>query len=147
MCNSLCTNCNSVSSARKSVLPVRNHRNSVSLAQMHTVSCHSHLTWGFKALTASDTEFCVSDTHFQWCLKSAILEKVDQVFPDFLHKLFRYFQASCILFSRYTRSMMCKDLPPQNFRSLFPLSTGFSISMSAGWTNCVTHFEKNGELH
>ena len=142
MCNSLRTNCNSVSPARKSVLPVGNHWNSVSLTHMHTVSCHSHLTWGLKALTTSDTEFCVSDTHFQWCPKSAILKKVDQVFPDFLHKLFRYFQVSCTLFSRYTRSMMCKDLPPQNWRSLFPLSTGFSISMSAGCTNCVTHFEK-----
>ena len=109
---------------------------------MHAVLCHSHLIRGLKALTVSDTEFCVSDTHFQWCPKSAILEKVDQVFPDFLHKLFRYFQASCTLFSRYTRSMMCKDLPPQNWRSLFPLSTRFSISISAGCTKRVTHIEK-----
>ena len=39
--------------------------------------------------------------------------------------------------------MMCKDLPPQNWSSLFPFSTGFSISMSAGCTKHVTHFEKN----
>ena len=86
MCNSLHANCNLVSSAEKSVLPVRNHWNSVSLTQMHTVSCHSHLTWGLKALT----EFCASDTRFQWHLKMAILEKFYQVFPDFLQKIFRY---------------------------------------------------------
>ena len=143
MCNSLRANCNSVSSAWKSVLPVGNHRNSVSLTQTHTVLCHSHLTWGLKALTAHDTEFCASDTRFQWHPKLAILEKVDQVFPDFLHESFRYFQVSCTFFGRYTRSMMCKDLPPKNWSSLFPFSTGFSISMSAGCTKCVTHFEKN----
>ena len=38
--------------------------------------------------------------------------------------------------------MMCKDLPPQNWRSLFPISTGFSISMSAGCTKRVTHSKK-----
>ena len=135
-----------MSAAGKSVLPVGNHWNSVSLAQMHTVSCHSHLTSALKALTMSDTEFCVSDIHFLWRLKSAILEKVDQVFPDFLHELFRYFQVSCAVFGRYTRSMMCKDLPPQNWSSLFPFSTRFSISMSAGYTKCVIHFEKKWQV-
>ena len=42
--------------------------------------------------------------------------------------------------------MICKDLPPQNWSSLFPFSTGFSISLSAGCTKHVTHFENKWQV-
>ena len=143
VCNSQCANCNSVSSAGKSVLPVGNHQNSVSLTRMHTVSCHSHLTSGLKALTTSDTEFCASDTHFQWCPKSAILEKSWPSFPRFFYINYLGIFKWVAHFLVGIQGLWCvKTYLSKTGVAFFPFSTGFSISVSAGCTKSVTHFEK-----